>query len=91
MLLLESRITSVHFFKDEVKTVWLFEVLDQLDDVLVTLAVVERLDLLEDAGPGKKTPHFNFLGRSGGQVVSRVGSWQRCHGFESCNHQKFPQ
>jgi hypothetical protein len=53
-------LTSVHFFKDEVKTVWLFEVLDQLDDVLVTLAVVKRLDLLEHAGPEQKLKVFSL-------------------------------
>ena len=44
--------TSVHFFKNEVKTIRLFKVLDQLDDVLVPLAMVKRLDLLEHPGPG---------------------------------------
>jgi hypothetical protein len=29
-------LTSVHFFKDEVKTVWLFEVLNQLVETLKT-------------------------------------------------------
>ena len=46
-------LTSVHFFKDEVETVGLFEVFDELDYIFVTLAMVERLDLLQHTRPIK--------------------------------------
>ncbi len=51
-------LTTIDFFKDEVKTVWLFEVLNELDNIFVTLAMVERLDLLQHSRPkilGKNT------------------------------------
>ncbi len=38
--------------KDEVESVGLFEVLDELDDVLVPATMVEGFDLLEHSGPG---------------------------------------
>jgi len=48
-----SFLTSVHFFKDEVETVGLFEVFDELNYIFVTLAMVERLDLLQHTRPTK--------------------------------------
>ena len=51
-------LTTIDFFKDEVKTVWLFEVFNELDNIFVTLAMVERLDLLQHSRPkilGKTT------------------------------------
>jgi hypothetical protein len=51
-------LTTIDFFKDEVKTVWLFEVFDELDNIFVTLAMVERLDFLQHSRPkilGKTT------------------------------------
>ena len=44
-----ATLTALYFFKNEVETLLLLHVLDELDDVGVVLAVVERVDLLEDA------------------------------------------
>ena len=46
-----QKLTSRNLLEDEEELVRLLKVLDQLDDVLVPLAVVEEVDLLEDPGP----------------------------------------
>ena len=46
-----QELSSVDLLEDEVESVWLLEVLDELDDVLVPVTVVEGLDLLEHPGP----------------------------------------
>lgn len=38
------------FLEDQIEPIRFFEILDQLDDVLVSLTVMERFDLLEDPG-----------------------------------------
>ena len=47
-----EELTASHLLKDQVEPIRLLKVLDQLDDVLVPLAMVKRLDLLEHPGPG---------------------------------------
>ena len=45
-----QKLAAIDLLEDQVKAVSLFKVLYQLDDVLVTSAVVERVDLLKDPG-----------------------------------------
>ena len=47
-----EQLAPIDLLEDQVEPLGLLEVLHQMDDVLVTLAVVERLDLLEHPGPG---------------------------------------
>ena len=46
-----QKLTSRNLLEDKEELVRLLKVLDQLDDVLVPLAVVEKVDLFEDPGP----------------------------------------
>ena len=46
-------LTPIHFFKDEVESVGLFKVFDELNYIFVTLAMVERLNLLQHTRPTK--------------------------------------
>ena len=46
-------LTPINFFKDEVESVGLFKVFDELNYIFVTLAMVERLNLLQHTRPTK--------------------------------------
>ncbi len=52
---------ALHLLEDEVEAVVLFEVLDQLQHVLVSLAVVENLHFLEHLRPAPPTPLVDDL------------------------------
>ena len=45
-------LTSVNFLEDEIKSVGLFKIFYELDDVLASLAMVEHFYLLEDSSAG---------------------------------------
>ena len=45
-------LTSVNFLEDEIKSVGLFKIFYELDDVLASLAMVEHFNLLEDSSAG---------------------------------------
>ena len=56
-----QKLTAVDLLEDEVEPLRLLEILDELDDIFVTLAVVKHFDLLEDPRPAVAGHLFDDL------------------------------
>lgn len=71
-----QQLSTIDFFEYEVKLFLVFEELNQLDDVRVALAMMERLDFLEH--PGASMPR-NLVDDLHGVFKVRV---ERCTGLD---------